>query len=438
MKKFLFLLLFLTLFGGAFAASPFSKKGFTKQNLGLDIYSAGMGYSGSADLFRFNPCLQNPSVAATTSNVKFSTGLSAGWRYFKQSDDELELSRSREYDLPFFNIVIPIGQNFFAFDFASGYSGDYEFSLADNKEEFFSDFYKVGLVYDRKTPWFNIGVGGSYYVGSAQSDQIYTDKDKFAVHDTNDVVTQRLDSVHTVSEDFESKAFSYNIGVSKEFENFSLGAYYYPAVKLSGDNEFSNTSTIFEVYKYTQGSTIGKDSAYTYKDSTIVNNKKRESINLPEIFGVGFTYKFDENWKLSLDADYQIWKASSFFADEKMDNTFNFGIGLAYDMDIDPWYWNFPFRFGYYRKEFPFKVQDHRLVEHGITAGFDIPVADAGEARASVALEYSTRGSKADNGYNEQEFKLSIGFIGFDVFKSRPTLTKKREIPIASQNDDQY
>ena len=98
----------------------------------------------------------------------------------------------------------------------------------------------------------------------------------------------------------------------------------------------------------------------------------------------------------------------------------------------------FPFRFGYYRKEFPFKVQDHRLVEHGITAGFDIPVADAGEARASVALEYSTRGSKADNGYNEQEFKLSIGFIGFDVFKSRPTLTKKREIPIASQNDDQY
>jgi len=435
-KKIFFVSLFCLFCGVLSAYSAFGRAGFLQQNLGRDFYSTGSGYTGSADLFRFNASLINPSMAATANNVKFSTGISAGWRYFERANGERELSRAREYDLPFFNIIIPYKDNFLALDFASGYSGSYEYGVGNVKEEFFANFYKVGLLYARKTPWFNIGVGSNFYLGSVQNDVITTKADRFSFKDTTKSSTSTyFDSTSVQSEDFDGRSVSYYLGISKKFENLSLGAYYYPALTIEADNSFSTTSTIFETYQYAD---VVTDSAYSLQDSLVTTGKETKKIEIPEIYGFGLTYKLDETWKLSLDADYQVWKECSFFQDAKMNNTFNFGIGLAYDTQREPWYWNVPFRFGYYRKEFPFEVGGKSLTEQGFTLGFDIPVNNAGDARASLALQYSTRGSKTDNGYNEQEFKVSIGFSGFDIFKSRKRLKQKREIPISSQDNDQY
>ncbi len=447
MKKIFFTVLLLFSCGCVFASSAFGKSGFLNQNLGRDFYSAGMGYTGSADLFRFNASLINPSMAVTANKVQFSTGFSSGWLYPETGENQINLSKTVEYDLPFCNIIFPFGDNFVALDFASSYSSEYEYSYYNpNKvtEDVFNNFYKLGLVYARKTPWFNIGIGVNYYVGSAQNDVATTYAGKFSFVDSSNSTT-KYDSTFKVSEDFDVNVFSYSIGVSKQFENLALGFYYIPSIELSGDNVFSNTSSIFTVYKYKRSGTAvagaaytSYDSTYTLKDSTIQTGKASKEIKLPQIFGTGFTYKFNELWKLSVDADYQIWENSSYFSGVDMHNTFNFGIGLAYDMDIDPWYWNIPLRVGYYRKEFPFKVNGSYLTENGFTLGFDIPVNEAKNSRATVALQYFTRGSKSKNGYNEQEFKLSIGFMGFDIFSSRKKLMDDRDIPVASENYDLY
>ena len=291
------------------------------------------------------------------------------------------------------------------------------------------------MVYARKTPWFNVGVGANFYLGSIQNDLITTTADHFNFADTTNDYDYDFDSTYTVSEDFDGRQVSYNIGISKQFANLSLGAYYYPCVTIKGDNSFSNTSTIFQTTKYAD---VDTDSTYSLQDSVVVTGSESKQIKLPEIYGFGLTYQIDEAWKVSFDADYQIWQECSFFEGVKMDNTFNFGVGLAYDSQKEPWYWNIPFRIGYYRKEFPFEVGGNSLEEQGVMLGFDIPVNKAGDSRASVALQYSNRGSRADNGYNEQEIKVSIGFVGFDIFRSRKKLTQKRDIPISSQADDQY
>ncbi len=443
MKKIFFTILLLSCCGYVFATSAFGKIGFLNQNLSRDFYSAGMGYTGSADLFRFNAGLINPSMAVTTDKVQFSTGFSSGWIYPENGDNQRDLSKAVEYDLPFCNIIFPFGDNFVALDFASGYSGEYEYKYSNITEETFNNFYKFGLVYARKTPWFNLGVGANYYVGSAQNDVTKTDAGHFVFTDTSRTV--KLDSTYKTSEDFDVNAFSYSIGISKQFKDFSLGFYYIPSVELSGDNEFSKTSSIYTEVKYKRGGTATTgspystyDSTYTLKDSTVVTGKEKKEIKLPQIFGTGFTYKFNDVWKLSADADYQVWENSSYFADVDLHNTFNFGIGVAYDMNIDPWYWNIPLRAGYYRKEFPFKAGGSYLTENGFTFGFDIPVNEAKNSRATIALQYFTRGSKSKNGYNEQEFKLSIGFIGFDIFSSRRKLLEDRDIPVASEKYDLY
>ncbi len=435
MKKIFFVSLFCLSCGWLLAYSAFGDKGLLQQNLGRDFYSTGSGYTGSADLFRFNASLVNPSMATTADNVKISTGFSIARRFFEKGEDQRHLSNSDDYDLPYFNIIVPYKNNFFALDFASGYSGSYEYDHNNVEEDFFANFYKVGLVYAHKTPWVNIGVGAHFYVGSAQKDLTATSEDHFNFEDTVEDLDYDFDSTNVVSEDFTGRAFTYNIGLSKEFGNLSLGAYYTPAVTIDADNEFSTTSTTYDEYQYADGST---DSSYSLDDSVVITGSESKELKLPEIYGFGLTYKIDEAWKLSLDADYQVWQECSYYDNIEMKNTFNFGIGVAYDREEEPWYWNVPLRAGYYRKEFPFEVGGESLTEQGVTLGFDIPVNNLGGSRASVALQYSSRGSKTDNGYNEQEVKISFGFTGFDIFGSRSKLTQKRDIPISSQDYDQY
>ncbi len=435
MKKIFFVSLFCLGCGGLFAYSAFGEKGFLQQNLGRDFYSAGSGNTGSADLFRFNAGLINPSMAVTADNAKFSTGFSASWRYFEKGEGQEHLSRARCYDLPFFNVIVPYKDNFFAFDFSSGYSGSYEFGQNSVEEDFFANFYKVGLVYARKTPWVNFGVGAHYYAGSVQKDLSSTTADRFIFEDTVEDLNYKFDSSFVKSEDFESKALTYSIGLSKKIGDIAVGAYYTPAITLDGDNEFSTTST---VYQETQYANVATDSSYTLSDSVVVTGSQSKELKLPEIFGFGFSYQISQEWKLSVDADYQVWQECSYYDNSKMHNTLNFGVGVAYDRGVEPWYWNVPLRVGYYRKEFPFEVSGKRIIEQGASFGFDIPVNNLGGSRVSVALQYFTRGSKADNGYNEQEGKISIGFTGFDIFGSRRRLTQKRDIPISSQDYDQY
>ncbi len=403
-KTILILLLMVALLAGN---SIFSFDGMPLEYYGNDVYGVGMGETGSADLFRINPNFHNPSLATTTNNVLFSTAISLGYMWYKDSDNN-EFRDDGIY-MPYFTMAIPIKNHRFAFSFNSIASGNIE-NAKELEFESFSDtlhyseinrlstsLYKADMVYAYKNSVVNVGVAMNYYLGH----RIRYWKIDFEDDNYND-------AKYEIEKIYKNPGFT--VGISKKIGKVSLGAAYSSHVKLEGSI----------TYKY--GHTPYADTLSLEDDFLF---------EVPAQVSGGITWKFMEKYKASLDGYYQMWQDTEDYSK----NTFKLGLGFAYDplSGYGSWFEKIPLRFGGYYRELPFDVNSEKIIEKAFTFGSSIPLKSPNK-KIEFAVTYAIRGDVDKHGLSDESLMFSFGITGFDIFKKRYKRIEHREIPKADDD----
>jgi len=386
--------------------SIFSFDGMPLEYYGNDVYGLGMGETGSADIFRINPNLHNPSIATTTNNVLFSTATSLGYMWYKDSDNN-EFRDDGIY-MPYFTMTIPIKKHRFSFSFNSIASGNIENTIECDPVISFGDtlqyseinrlstsLYKADMVYAYKSSIVNVGVAMNYYLGHRIR---YWNRD-FENDDYED-------AKYEIEKIYKNPGFT--VGLSKKISKVSLGIVYSSYVKLEGS----------ETYKY----------AHTPYADTLSDDFHFE---VPVQISGGITWKFLEKYKASFDGYYQIWQDT----EDYDKNTLKLGLGFAYDplSGYGSWYEKIPLRIGGYYRELPFDVNNEKIIEKALTFGFSIPLKSPNK-KIEFSVNYTTRGDVDKHGLSDESVMFSLGITGFDIFKKRYKRIEHREIPKADKN----
>ncbi len=405
--KYKIILIFLLMTALLTGNSIFSFDGMPLEYYGNDVYGVGMGETGSADMFRINPNLHNPSIAATTNNVLFSTATSLGYMWYKDSFDN-EFRDDGIY-MPYFTMAIPIKDHRFAFSFNSVASGNIEnakelefASVSDTLQyseinRLSTSLYKADMIYAHKNSIVNIGISMNYYLGH---------RIRYWKLDFED--TDYEDAKYEIEKVYKNPGFT--VGISKKIGKVSLGATYSSHVKLEGGI----------TYKYDHT---------PYADT--LNLVDDFLFEVPAQISGGITWKFLEKYKASADAHYQMWEETI----DYNKNTLKLGLGFAYDplSGYGSWYEKIPFRFGGYYRELPFNVNNEKIIEKVLTVGSSIPLKSPNK-KIEFAVSYTTRGDVETHGLSDESIMFSFGITGFDIFKKRYKRIEHREIPEADKD----
>jgi hypothetical protein len=362
-----------------------------------------MGETGSGDLFRINPNFTNPSVATTTNKVLFSTGVSLGWMWYKDTNDNKY--RDDGIYFPYFSIAVPLKNHRIGFNFNSMYSGN----LENEKETIWtSDFgdtlnytetnklssnvYRADAIYAYKNTYVNFGIALNYYIGH-RIRYWKLDFDEYTM----------VDAKYEIEKTFKNPGVT--IGLNKKLKNFSLGATYSTYTKLEGD----------VIYKY--GHTPYADTLDLADDFLF---------EIPARISGGLTWKFIDKYKVSFDVYYAMWEDTESY--DK--NSLKIGFGLAYDplSGYGGWLERIPVRIGGYYRELPFEKNQEKITEQALTFGLSIPLKSPNK-KIDLAVKYLVRGDVDKHGLSDESLMFSFGITGFDIFRKRPKKIEHRDIP---------
>ncbi len=389
--------------------SIFSFDGMPVQYYGNDVYGMGMGDTGISDLHRINPNFTNPSIMTSTNKVLFSTAASLGYMWYKDVDDNS--FRDDGIVLPYFQIAVPLKKHRIGFSFNSVASGvlenefDTQFVTSASDTLFYSEInnlssslFKGDIIYAYKNQFLNFGVAMNFYLGHRVR---YWEQD----FENGSYV----DTKYEIEKNFKNPGFT--AGVSKKIDSFSLALSYSNHVKLEGD-------VVFKYGHQPLADTLDLVDDYIFE--------------VPAKISGGFSYKFLEKYKASLEGHYEMWEETDLY--EK--NTYKLGFGLGYDplSGYGNWYERIPLRCGAYIRELPFAKNSSKIMEKALTFGTSIPLKSANKT-IEIAVQYTTRGNVDDNGLQDDSLMFTFGITGFDIFKKRPKKIEPRDIP---QADKQY
>jgi len=386
------------------ATSVFTNYGIPQTFNGRDIIGEGMGETGCGNLLRNNSSLYNPSLSVNSYYTVFSTAFSLGNITTKNNQDGGTF-KSDESVFPYFNLIIPVYQHRFGFSYNSLGTGKYNSekattsTIGDMTEICKSDrtVYKCDFFYANKNDYVNLGVSASLYFG----------------HNTNfykaDFTDETLtDTKYEVDETFKNPGFS--LGLSKQInDNLSLGSVIAFPVTLDGDKKISSIA-------YSQN----------------LNNTKYE---IPAKISLGAAYRYAKNFNLAADIDYQLWSAVDTY--KNSDNTLSFGIGTEYQGQekSNNYFLKIPQRIGFSYKQIPLEPitsESHQAEEISGTYGISLPIKTH-DSRIDLAVKIFNRSSNQTD-FEENGFLISIGTVGFDIFKKNLDRKGHRDIPVADEN----
>ncbi len=379
---------------------------------GEDVYGMGMGETGQADLFRINSNFSNPSLLVSTNKVLFTTASQFGYVWYQDAQNEF---RNDGIYLPYFKIAIPLAKHRLGFSFNSTASGNLETVeektfISTNSDTLHykninrleSSLSKVSLLYAFQNNILNFGIGANYYFGHKTS-FFFLDYDNSVTEPT----AEFSDTRYEIDQTFKKPNFT--IGISKKIKSLAFALSYSNAVDLEGETTYK--------YDHFPGS---EDIEFN-----------QDLFSYPAITASGFSFKFAEKYKVSIDLNYFFWKDTE-FADY---NTYKLGIGFAYDplSGYGKWFNEIPLRLGAYQEELPFKVNNAKVLEKALTAGFSIPLQSS-DKKFDFAVKFLRRGDVDKHDYADESLMFSIGITGFDIFRKRLKKTEPRDIPEADED----
>lgn len=397
MKRIFLILSCLTAISLWAGNSIFSFDGYPVQYYGRDIYSLGMGDTGSSDVFRNNTAYANPAQSNLGNQTLFGTGLVFGYTGYKSRFNDSENSfRDNSADFPYFSISIPVKKHRFAFQFASYANGMVSNqtmidSLTIERQEVDRYLYRADLIYSYRYKNLSLGISGNYFLG----------------HDNRSFEQSSSSNTVPTSEHLEQnyKNPSVSFGFVQNYHDHAVGSFVTLPATLKGDKKWSSF--------HSSGET--EDCSY----------------DIPLTISFGYTGLILPELKVAADYSYEAFSET----DDSLRNGWKMGVGIAYEPDTERkryWYNKIPLRAGFSRRALPFKSNGEYVDENTISAGLSLPLK--GEInRLDLGFMYQTRGSLETNNLQDSSYMMLIGFTGFDIISKAIDRTAPRDIPEAEE-----
>lgn len=240
-----------------------------------------------------------------------------------------------------------------------------------------------GRLFDR----LNIGVNASYLFGTTIND-IYAY--------TSEGSTSLFERVMQVRDWRLQFGAQYTIDLSNK-NRLTLGAVYSPGKTLLGK---------------TWGMKYDIDSDAT--PDTIGYTSTKNKYSLPDCWGVGINYEWNNRLMAEVDFTYQAWKDAKYsaledFENTRFDNRWEISAGLQYTPKLRGNYaQRIQYRLGGFYNHDYLMVGDNNVKEYGVTAGFGLPV-NGFKTIVNIGFEYRHRQATPTPLVKEDFFNITLG-----------------------------
>ena len=246
---------------------------------------------------------------------------------------------------------------------------------------------------------FSVGFNLSYLFGSTVND-VY--------------VTTETSSTSLFEQEIDVRDWRFQAGVQYSVDldsrnRVTLGVVYSPGKTLLGHST---------VIKY--------DVQADEQPDTMAHNRLKNNYSLPETWGAGINWHWDNRLMVEADFTYQPWSKAKFL---KVDNfiatqfadRWQVGLGVAYThSDRASYLKRITYRAGAFYNHDYMKVADNNVREYGISCGFGLP-APSGKTRINLGFEYRHRQAHPNPLLKENYFNVTLG-VNFNelwFFKNR-------------------
>ena len=186
--------------------------------------------------------------------------------------------------------------------------------------------------------------------------------------------------------------------------------------KLTPDHELT-IGAVYSPKKSFRGHTYGVkyDVSADQEPDTIANISLKGNAEMPETWGAGISYKWQNRLMAEVDFTYQPWKNAKFATIEGFDNQNRFndrwrvGLGLEFvNRPRGSWAQRINYRLGAFYCNDYIKVGDNSVREKGVSIGFGLP-APAAKTMVNLSLEYRNRQASPQPLVKENYFVVTLG-----------------------------
>jgi len=383
--------------------SPYSRYGYG--NLADKAFISQRGMGGIGIGLR-NSQMINPMNPASFSSVDSMTfmldfGITGQMSWLKEYDNrERPINGNLEYiALQFpvakrfgvgagFEPVSSVGYKFMRPDYLSTDSGlVQEFNSGTGG---LSKVYGI-LSYDLLNK-FSIGVKLSYLFGDVVHNVLKT------------IYSPTVPSIYNtnLTDTLRAYGFLYDLGLQYhheigKFKWLTIGAIYSPKIRFGSKLK----SDIIQ---------IDPASGIIVNDSTVI--KTNSVYEMPETYGLGFTYNHLGRLTVGADALYQRWADAKFNNQSNVFNNrlkFNAGCEFIPNRTNNNIFSRIRYRGGLYYSNSYVIVKDLKYHEYGVNLGLGVPTPD-NRSFINLALEYSHVQPEANLPLSEQYFKISLSY----------------------------
>lgn len=235
---------------------------------------------------------------------------------------------------------------------------------------------------------FSIGANIAYLFGS-------TINDTYAV--TNSGNTSLFERTLKVNDWYAEFGLQYHFNLNRR-NQISVGLVYAPSKKLHGET--------YGVYYYATQEEI--------KPDTVGYTKLNGLYSLPEKWGVGLSWNYNNKVTVATDFTYQPWSKAKFHAVESFEQTnfadrWRIGAGVEYTPNFRGNYGQrIHYRLGGYYTHDYIMIGDNNLREYGITAGLGLPVPGF-KTTVNIGFEWKHRRANPDPLIKENYLGITLG-----------------------------
>lgn len=372
--------------------SPYSKYGYGLLNDNATSAQRAMGGVGYAMNSGRQINVMNPASYAAIDSLTFLFDIGVDFTSLWSEENGAtgkDFGGGLDYVTMQFPITKYLGASVGLLPFSSvGYSFGQEISHGTNSREGSGGINQVYLGLSGKPfKGFTLGANVSYLFGTIIND---------AYAYTSEGSTTLFERVMKVKDYRLQFGVQYSLNLNKN-DRVTIGAVYTPGKTLLGD---------------TWG--ISYDVSSDLKADTIGFTSLKDKYTMPETWGVGINYEWDEKLMAEVDFTYQPWREAKFSALEdfetvKFDNRWKIAAGLQYTPKVRGSYWQrINYRVGGFFNHDYIMVGDNNVREYGVSAGFGLPVNRL-KTVINIGFEYKHRQAHPNPMVKEDYFNITLG-----------------------------
>jgi len=396
-NKLLIALVALTILAPAVTAqdlvSPYSKFGYGILNdnaTSMQRQMGGIGYAmtGGRQINAMNPAAY---ASRDTLTFLFDMGLDFAIIKTREGDkSEKQYGGGLDYITMQFPAGKRVGMSLGLIPYSSvGYSFGSDINNGVAKREGTGGLNQLYLGAGVRTfKGLNLGVNISYLFGTTFNDVYATTTSQ------QQALFEQVMEVRDYHLQFGAQ-YSYNITPK---HRLTAGLTYSPGKSLLGRTW---------VVKY------AVDNTSTLPD-TVASSRLNGNFSLPDTWGAGINYEWNNRLMAEIDFTYQPWKNVKFqemdnFIASKFDNRWRIAAGLQYTPNPRGGYFKrMNYRLGGFYNHDYIMVNDNNVKDFGLSAGFGFP-AVAGKTVINLGFEWRHRTSSPVKLVTENYFNITLG-----------------------------